>query len=152
MKKKFNIVDIAVAILIIIFAVGVGVRYINIERPKTEIKQLTYTVLVEGVRFYTADALDTSEDFSDGVDRVYGEITNVVTEPSRKEYTTSEGTIVKAQVPDKYDCYVTMTSEVKKKDNIYYLDDEQSISVGEELEIITKYVKTVGTIVEVKEG
>jgi len=151
MKKKLNIVDICVILLVVIFALGVGIRFVSIEKAATKDVELSYTIRVEGVRSFSVDALNQSEDFSNGIDTVFGEVTDVKAEPAEKEYTTSEGNIVKVKVPEKYDCYVTMKAPAVKKGSIYYLDDENPVSVGEEFELITKYVKTYGTIVEVNE-
>ncbi len=151
MKKKLNIVDICVILLVVIFAIGVGIRFVSIEKAATKDVVLEYTIKVEGVRSFSVDALEQSEDFSNGVDTVFGEVIGVSQSPAKKEYTTSEGNIIKADVPEKYDCYVTMKADAVKKGSIYYLDDENPISVGEEFELITKYVKTYGTIIEVNE-
>lgn len=150
-KKKISVVDICVLILICVFAVGVGIRYASISKPVIEDKKLRYTVEVKNVRSYTVDALKQSDTVSDGIDNVYGSIVDVEVEDTEMESSTTTGELVQSKIPEKYDCYVTIVSDAKKKDNIYYLDAENSISVGESMEVITKYVKTSGTIVEVSE-
>lgn len=151
-KKKISVVDVCVLVLICLFAVGVGVRYVSIHRPVIEDKKLRYTVEVKNVRNYTADALRQSGDISDGIDRIYGNIESVDVKETEFESAISTGELVISKLPERYDCYVTIVSDAKKKDNIYYLDEKNSVSVGENMEIITKYVKTSGTIVEVSEA
>lgn len=151
MKKKFNIVDICVILLAVVFIAGICIRFVSIEKAEIKNVELLYTIKVEGVRSFSVDAIKQSEDFSNGVDTVYGEVVDVSETPSKKEYTTSEGNIVKVDVPEKYDCLVSMKAPAVQKGSIYYLDDETPISVGEDFELITKYVKTYGKIVEVNE-
>ena len=149
-KKKISIVDICVLVLVLIFAVGIGIRYAGIEKTQIEDKKLRYVVEIEAVREFSAEALEKSESISDGVDHIYGKIVDVKVEDAEIEDITSDGEIVKTKKPERYNCYVTVESDVTKKGNIYYLDEETRVASGEWMEIITKYVKTSGTIISVE--
>lgn len=150
-KRKINVVDICVLALIFLFVIGIGIRSAGISKPEVEDKKLQYVIEVKGVRSFTAEALEKSKNISDGVDKIYGNIVDVKVEEAQTEATTSDGEIVKTILPKRYNCYVTIESDAQKKDNIYYLDDEVRVAAGEWMEVITKYVKTSGTIASVSE-
>ena len=151
-KKKITVVDICVICLLIVFAAGLGVRFAKITIPKLQKKNLEYTVEVVGIRGFGVDALKQMGTISNGVDTILGEITDVRYEDSEFESVTSDGELKKTMLPEKYNCYVTIRSEATQKDNIYYLDDDEYvIAAGGKFTIISRYVKTEGTITSVTE-
>jgi len=150
-KKKINIVDICVIILVLLFAVGIGIRSAGIAKQNVVDKKVRFVIEVENVREFTAEALKKSKNISDGVDHIYGNIVDVSVEEAKTEAITSSGELVKTVYPERYNCYVTIEADVLKKGSIYYLDDETRAGVGEWMEVITKYVKTSGNIVAVDE-
>jgi len=151
-KKKLTVVDICVIVLILVFVAGIGIRFAKITIPTLQKKELEYVVEVIGVRKFGVDALKKMGTISNGVDTVIGEIVDVEYEESEFESQTATGELKKSILPGKYDCLVTIRSDANQKDNIYYLeDDEYVVAAGGRFNIISRYVKTGGTVTEVRE-
>lgn len=149
---KVSIVDILVILLIVVVIAGIGARYGSgiTSAVKTE-KQFEYVLKVENVREYTVDALKRMGKVTDKKSEMdLGEIVDVQVENATMQSTTASGEIKNSEMPGRYSCIVTIRSAGKESDDNYILDDSTELSVGRNIDLYTKYVKTSGDIKSVQ--
>lgn len=149
---KINIIDVAVILAAIAVVIGVFVRFTGgAGKLVTETKKIEYVVQINGVRGYTVDALKEQGLVTDKkYAAVVGEITKVEETAATHESTTAAGEIKKTNLPDRFDCLVTITSDGKESDSGYFNSNNDEISVGREYSIYSKYVSTTGVIKSVR--
>ena len=110
---KINVVDIAV-VLIIVVAVAVTYFKFNMSEHSdvTEYKtSVTYTINARNLRNFTTDAVDVGEILYDKAsDKPAGKIIDKKVSPSKEYITCADGSIVKADLPDRYDLELVVES------------------------------------------
>lgn len=149
-NRKFNIIDILVVLIIIVFGIGIGIRFINGKTIKNQ-KEITYVVEVENVKDFTLKALEKSDLLTDEkTGTVLGTILSVEENIYKKEEQTSSGELVSAEVPERYGCTVTIKATAKENEGKFMLDEKTEVVPGKEILVITKYVKTTGKVISVK--
>lgn len=153
-KGKFSIIDLLVIILIVGIIAGIAVRYGA--KATTAVRssaEFECELEVVNVRQYTVDALKKGGVITDKKSEVViGEIVadKVQEEPAKFVSTKADGQIVESELPERYNCKVTVKVKGKVSDDAYIMDDSNEISVGRNMEIFSKYVKTSGEIKSVK--
>lgn len=147
-KYKFNIIDFSVILIIVVAIVGFGVRF-GLSQKKTiksDVK-FRYVLKVENVRHYTTDALKQSNLLTDlKCELDMGKITNIELEDATSHTSLSNGKLVTAKIPERYNCYITIEAEGSEFENKYMLLDETELAVGRIIPINTKFVQTSGTV------
>ena len=83
-------------------------------------------------------------------EKVLGEIKNIEVEEAQFQSTTADGKIVETVLPERYTCYVTIEASGKESEDGYIMDDSNELSVGRNMDIYSKYVKTSGEIKSVE--
>lgn len=148
---KVSIIDIAVILIILVVAAGIGMRYgSRVTHAVKSDKQFEYTLKIEGVRIYTVDALEKMGAITDKrSEKNMGEIVDVKVEEATKESVTADGKVTYAPYTGYYTCYVTVRAHGKESDDNYVLDDTTELSVGRIIDFYSKYVKTSGLITSV---
>ncbi len=149
---KISIIDILVIVLIVAVIGGICVRYgSKITSAVRSSERFEYVLRVESVRKYTVDALNKKGKITDKKsEKDLGEIIDVRYENATQQSTTADGHVVKPELPDRYTCYVTIQAVGRESDDNYVLDDSTELSVGRNIDLYSKYVKTSGTIESVK--
>ncbi|MBQ2662810.1 MAG: DUF4330 domain-containing protein [Clostridia bacterium] len=149
---KISIIDILVILLVIVVIAGIAVRYgSKITTAVRSSEKFEYTMRIESVRKYTVDALEKKGRITDKKsEKDLGNIVDVRYEPAKMQSTTANGRVVMPVMPDRYTCYVTIQAVGRESDDNYVLDDSTELSVGRNVELYSKYVKTSGTIESVK--
>lgn len=149
---KLSIIDLAVIILVVVIAAGITIRYsAKATTAVTSSEQFNCVVKVNNVREYTVDALKKGGVITDKKsEKVLGEIKGVEVEQAVFQSTTADGRIVQSELPDRYCCLVTIEAKGKESEDGYIMDDSNELSVGREMEIYSKYVKTTGEIKSVE--
>lgn len=110
MKKRFNWVDIVI-ILIIIGALGLGIKYFsNRSNDYVENKELVQvTVRIDGVKEETVNVVNVGDIFKDkDTNQVFGKVIDKRVTEARRAVETGDGTVVKSIVPNKYSIYITL--------------------------------------------
>ena len=147
-KGKLSIIDLCVIILVIIVAAGIAVRYGA--KATTAVKsseEFVCTLKVNNVRDFTVKALEKKGKITDKKSEVeLGEITDVQVEPAEFQSTTADGRIIMTELPDRYNCTVTIRAKGKVSEDAYVMNDSNELSVGRNMDIFSKYVKTSGEI------
>lgn len=149
---KVSIVDILVILLIIVVIAGIGARYgSSVTKAVQSDKQFEYVLRIENVRIYTVNALKKMGKVTDKKsEKDLGEIVDVQVEDATVQSTTASGEIKTPTVPDRYTCTVTIHARGKESEDNYILEDSTELSVGRNIELYSKYVKTSGDIKSVK--
>ena len=140
--KKINIIDIGIILILILFIVGLSIRFSGTEAisPVNNTTQLEYTVIIENIRDYTVEALKKSNILTEQkTGAVIGEVLSMETKSYFEEVKGTDGKLYLAEVPNRYSCTLVLKSPV------------QEISAGKSFKLSTKYAQTTGTIVKVLE-
>ncbi len=150
---KINIIDLLLILLLVVLALGIFVR-VSGTRAK-QIKNagsFEYVIKIDDIRDCTLKALEKKGGVYNEKDNVQiGEITNVTSEPCKKEGVKSNGTRVFAERPDRFTAYVTIKAIGKCVDGTYYDAAENEIGAGRGHRVATKYAATSGEIISVKQ-
>ena len=151
-KGKVSIIDILVILLIVAVIVGIAARYgSSVTTAVKSDKQFEYVLRIENVRKYTVNALEKKGKITDKKsEKDLGEITDVRVENATQQSITASGELKKPEIPERYTCYVTIRATGKESDDNYILEDSTELSVGRNIDLSTKYVKTSGNITSVE--
>ncbi len=154
--NKINIIDVLIIILVIVALVGAYFRF-NGNNIVAENKPCTfkYTITIRDIREQNKDLLLESKDTQtpfilDGkISSSMGKLIDVQVNDAVKEVEKTDGTVVNAIVPDKYD--VTLTLEVTgyKSDAGYFTPENFEICAGKEYSISNIYCLVEGVVNEV---
>lgn len=149
---KVSVIDILVIVLIIAVIAGIAARYgSKITSSVKSSEEFEYVLRVENVRQFTVNALEKKGKITDKKsEKDLGEIVDVQVEKSTQQSITADGRVTMPEIPDRYTCYVTIRSTGRESDDNYILDDSTELSVGRNIDLISKYAKTSGDIVSVK--
>ena len=149
---KVSVIDILAIVLIVAVIAGICVWYgSKITNAVRSSEKFEYVLRVENVRKYTVDALERMGKITDKKsEKDLGEIVDVRYENATQQSTTADGRVVNPELPDRYTCYVTIQAVGRESDDNYVLDDSTELSVGRDIDLYSKYVKTSGTIESVK--
>ncbi len=151
-KGKISIIDILVIALVVLVAVGIAARYgSRITSAVKSDKSFEYVLRVENVREYTVNAVKRMGKVTDKKsEKNLGEIVDVRVENATQQSVTAAGEVKNPETPGRYTCYVTIHATGKESDDNYILEDSTELSVGRNIDLYSKYVKTSGDIVSVK--
>ena len=147
--KKFDIL----LILIVIAVVGVLVLKfdhldaVGIGGDGAEYKQASLEYVIEDVRIMSAEAFKVGHTLlSDETNDRIGIISDVQILPYKKTLEKSDGSLVLAEVPDKYKVVLRVDSELIQRDTGYFAYGITEIKNNSEAIIYTKYVKSVSKV------
>lgn len=151
-KGKVSIIDVLVVLLVILVAVGIGARYgSKVTDSVQSDKQFEYVLKIENVRQYTVTALEKMGCVTDKKsEKILGKIVDVKVENATEQTVSAAGEVVKSDLPKRYTCFVTIQATGQESDDNYVLADSTELSVGRNIELYSKYVKTSGDIMSVK--
>lgn len=151
--KKFNILDavlivFALALVVILALKFTGKDMITATGSYTEAE---YVITVEQIRDFTVDEIKVGAEICLDEERdIKGIVQNIETEKSKAQIVKSNGSVVLAEKPDRYDAYITVKSEGIQKTDGFYLFGKHAINVGSTRLFRTGYVVFTGTISEIK--
>lgn len=151
-KGKVSIIDILVVLLVIFVVAGIAARYgSKITSAVKSDKSFEYVLRVENVREYTVKAIEKKGKVTDKKsEKTLGEIVDVRYETATQQSVTASGEVKNPETPGRYTCFVTIQAKGKESDDNYILDDSTELSVGRNIDLYSKYVKTSGDIISVK--
>ena len=152
---KISIIDIIVVLAIAILAFGVYVKFIAPPETRVAKQQPTfeYTVEVKEVQMGTVNALKKLGSVRPDITKVsMGEITEVTYAPAIRSQVLSDGTIENLEVPDRYTATIKIVGKGKlHKNGTVYSPDNEAKFLGNMLYFHTKYIKTSGKIMDIKQ-
>ena len=139
LKKKFNIIDFLLIVLILAALISVLLRNdvtskLNVGQKMTDVE---YTFLVENIRDTSCDKFAEGKEFLlQSNDESIGTLTSYEILPYEQFMELSNGEIVKSAVPNRYTLKGTLKTQVQKNSDGFYLEDNVFLSPGS-----TFYVK-----------
>ena len=144
-----NIIDILITIAVLGVIAGIFVRFgLTNSSGIGNSRTIEYTVKIDNVRSFTVEGLEKlGEVFAEKTNVKIGEITNVSSEPYKEPTVTIDGKRELFEKPDRYTVYVTVKSDVTENSGAFYNGDKETVGVGREGKICTKYVSTNGKII-----
>ena len=150
-KGKFSIIDLFVIILAVVLVAGIAVRYgAKATTAVQSSEEFECVIEVNNVRDFTVKALEKKGVITDKKSEVeVGEIISVEREQAEFQSTTADGKIIDTVLPDRYNCRVTIRAHGKVSEDAYVMNDSNELSVGRNMDIFSKYVKTSGEIMSV---
>lgn len=148
-----NIVDLLV-VLVIVLAVG-GVGYKLKARGTASISAKTedveLLVNISDVRQATVDAIKVGDKFNHYNKNAYfGEIKEINVVPHKEAVSKSDGTIVMAPVPDKFDINLVFASKATVSDSVVVVGGEHT-RVGVQFSLKNKNIAFAGTVMKIVE-
>ena len=131
--KKFNAIDIVIALAIIAFVVG-----FLYNRTAADIRQIIaadtpiyVTFVVESVREFSFDAVEAGDVFFRQHERVpLGNVVEVTRGPAYDIIVLADGSAAYAPMLDRYNMYITIAGIGSVTDTGYFLNGTQQMSVG----------------------
>jgi len=147
--KKFDILLMAIIIAVLVVLglkfsalkeLGPGGQSVNYEAASVEF-------VIEGVRVMTTDALHVGDTvYSNETNNEIGKIKEVNIAPYVDNITKVDGSIVPAEVPDKYTITLVVETELSKRNTGYFAYGITEIKTNSEAVLYTKYVKVISTV------
>ena len=150
-KKKVNIIDILIIAAILVGIAGVVIRFgSGNSRMANAMSKIEYTVEVKGLRDYSVDALQKKGDVWDPkLKKSMGTITNISVKDAVGEDQLTNGTYVKAPIPERYDVLITIETTGKVSDTAYYSSASNELCLGKDYTLYTQWSSFYGTIQEI---
>ena len=154
---KISIIDIIAIIIIIGVVAGVYLKFFGkSSEALADDCEFYYTMKVEAVRQNNIEAMkkSVSTEFELADDKIFSEmgtLTEVKSESAKSIINKADGNPVMAEIPDKYDAYLTFKVNGKSTDEAYYTPQLREISVGSVYGIKSKYCQFNGYIQKIWE-
>jgi len=146
-KIKFNFVDIII-ITLILALVTAGVYklfFVNRGLAKQN-SMIEYKVLVENVRTPTVESIKDGQTVRDvQTNIVMGTITGKEISPYKQAVPTLDGRVVQADVPEKYNVIITVSSPAIVTDNNIMIGNKE-IKIGAPVSIKSNIFSVTGII------
>lgn len=149
---KINIFDLAVVILIIVLIIGTIYKF---KSPTTAIaggdKEIEFVIKFENLSDFTEQYYIVGNFvYDENTGQKLGEITNVKSEPYRKELNLAKGGIAFAEVPSKINLYLTVKGIGLETDKSYLIDGTYELKNGAGVQVKTKYTTSSGFVYDIK--
>lgn len=159
--SRINAVDFAVVLLIVAVLLGFYVKSMTAADSDADKKakkaastpvSITYLVKVRSVRTPTIDAIKAHEGkdlYADDVKTSIGVLENIEITGSTDFTVKEDGAYSLSTMPDKYDLYLTLSTDGKEKKDGIYTNGKQQLLVGDPLVICTEKLQTSGEILQI---
>ena len=151
---KVNLVDVGIVLLLVLAVAAVGAKIAKEKVLGKESAVIRYTLLAEGVRRQSVDAINKSYEKvvdAENEDEL-GKIVDVKVEKAKKLVELPDGTFKESEYPDKFDLYVTVETNGTVSKNGYFTDSGKKLLYGDTIGINNGYSQMFGMIekIEVK--
>lgn len=151
---KVSIVDVVVVLLIAAAVIGAYFRFSgsNAEVVAND-EEFFYTIEINNIRAENKDLLlksvGTPFKLSGKINSTMGELVDVTVVAAESEMILNDGTVIRAEVPERYD--VTLKLKVLGKVNEYgfYTPEMHEISAAKEYEVKNIYCSVTGMVLKV---
>lgn len=149
---KFNIVDLAAVILIVILVSAANAKFnkYNVKTGDSSETTINYTILVNNVRDYSLEAYQVGDTVYDSLTGVkIGTILKIESRDAVTYENSENGNVVKISNPYKKDLTLYIETPGTVETNAYYANKSIELKVNSQKAIETKYVKTTGIISDI---
>jgi hypothetical protein len=154
--KRFNLLDAAVIVIIIAAIIAVAYRFTPKIQQVTDGGDEAYvmTIVIRNVRQVSADALSKEQMFYDNTDvnnpKPLGELIDTQLEPFQDYIYKTDGTVVLAEVPDKFNVITKVKVTGKMLTDGFYTKERSPLTPMSNLAMTSKYVTTTGQIISIE--
>lgn len=151
MKGKFNVVDVLVALVVLALIVLGAYKLFFVNRGVAEQNgEIEYQILVEKVRIPTAEAFVEGQVVRDvQSNTVLGKIVKREISPAKEAVPTADGRLVLAEVPEKYNVLLTLSSRAVVSENNVMVGSVE-VKIGAQVKIKTNLASSTGVIYGLK--
>ena len=148
-KGKFNILDLAVIVVIAVLIVGAVYKFRGLDKTSKNVqtKTVTYEMTVESLRNYAFDNLQVGDvlyDYTSG--NAIGTITNVEWKDATDPFYTLDGKTVEAPVENRYDAVLTVEAQAGENNGVYSVDKTYELCGNSKRKVDTKYADCTAVI------
>ena len=156
-KRKPNIVDILIVVVVIALAVVAVFKFGVVNKEEASgvgdaAVQRTYTACIDEVRMPTVNALHEGDKvFDEKTGICVGTITAVSHEPFMQNVLQKDGVVRPVELPDYYNVNLTLEGPVMEKAEGYFVEGIVELKVNSEMDVVTKYAQPVMKITEISE-
>lgn len=149
---KISIIDLLAILLVVVLAVGVGIRFSGGQKVQVSAGEpLECVVQVKNIRQYNVDALKKGGAVFDKDTKEYiGEIVSVESEPGTTMLLMNDGSYRDVPTENRYHAYVTIAFSGKVSDGGYYTEANKQMCAGATLYMNAKFSQCESTILEVR--
>ena len=148
-----SFIDVIVAIVVIVLAIAVFVKFNVGENPfsATNTVDVTFTVKIYRIRESNASHLRPGDKlYITDIGAYLGTIREVRIEEAVFPESLIDGTIVVGNIAERYDVTLTIDAECSYSNNRYYVDRTYELNTNAELWMCSKYNDTRGTIMSIQ--
>ena len=148
---KISVIDVLVVAVVLVMAMALYVKNNSLEHTSTSVTNtdITYQVLVSGVRAYVADAVQTGDKLYDQ-DRTsggsLGEIIDMEVLPGSKLAEFDNGTVDTVPVEDGVNLLLTVKGSGMVSDGRYLLNRVYDLGVNSSRNFYTPYAQFIGVV------
>lgn len=150
--KKFNLLDAVLIVFVIALTAIFALKFAgaDIITAGGEYKEIEFVVRAEQIRDFCKDEIKVGQSFCVEENKdIKGVVTNVEVMPAKTEILKDNGTVVIAEVKDRYDVNITIKSEGVQKNDGFYLYGKYAANVGSVRLFRTGYVVFEGVISQI---
>ncbi len=143
---KVSVVDFLIALCIVAAIAVIGIKFVLPDVANVgsgEMKNCEYTVTVKGVRQESVDAIEKSMDqmWFDAQNAQVGKIKEIISvEPFKGYIHNEDGTVVNAEIPDKYEVKLRMQGKAVDGKNSVLLSGKREIMHGSHVLLSSKEI------------
>ncbi len=151
--RKFNLLDAVLIVFVLALVVILSLKFMGKDMITAtgEYTEAEYVVMVEQLRDFSVDEIKVGAEIClDEEKDIKGVVKAVEKEKSKAQIVKSNGSVVLAEKPDRYDVYITVKSEGIQKTDGFYLFGKHAINVGSTRIFRTGYVMITGVVSEIK--
>ena len=148
-RVKFNIIDVAVLLVVILVIWGASVKFgkYKVKTNESSEETIVYTMEIANVRYYSLQAYQSGDMVFDSLTGVnIGTIQKIEASDAVNYENRQDGKLVKVVNPYKKDIVLYIETPGTVENNAYYANKSIELKVNSQKAIETKYVKTTGII------
>ena len=150
---KINIIDICVVVILIIAVAATYFKF-NMSAHSdvtTSNGRAEYTILAKGLRSFTVDQFEIGDKvFDKESEKCIGEVVAVETAPAYEYITKTDGNIVHAQMPERYDLRVTVQTDAVINDKGINANSAKFLYLNQNSTYYTQTVQVEAKLVDLK--
>lgn len=151
---KISIIDFFVILIVLVIGAALYVKFnvLDVTSKTTASETITYTVRINGVRGYAADAIKAGDILyqKTGSGNPIGTVTLVEKTDAKKTSEKADGTIVMGNYIGCYDVTLTVTANGTKSGGRYFVNKTYELNANSVRSLITKFCTFDATITEIK--
>ena len=135
---KVSLVDLLIILLVAVALIATVYKF-NFS-PHGDVNEsnikIEYVLKIEGIRNYTVESIEIGDELYDSQSGDFiGSVTAVETAPAKDFVLMDNGDIRYAQMPERYDAYVTVESGARTIGGFYYANGQREINKFSNIEI-----------------